>query len=50
MTDTSMVPRKRDGDPPARRPLIDEEFADQLLARLRSKGPSCWAPMACCCR
>jgi hypothetical protein len=31
MTDTSMVPRKRDGDRPASPPLIDAELADQLL-------------------
>jgi len=28
MTDTSMVPSKRDGDRPARPLLVDEELAD----------------------
>ena len=46
MSDTSMVPRKRDGDRPARRPLIDEELADQLLGKAQAEGPSC-ADAAC---
>ena len=34
MSDTAMVPRKpADGDRPARRPLIDEQLADQLLGK-----------------
>jgi hypothetical protein len=50
MTDTSMVPCKRDGDRPARRPLVDEELADQLLGKAQAEGWSCWAPMGCCLR
>jgi hypothetical protein len=50
MTDTSMVPRKRDGDPAARRPLIDEQLADQLLGKAQAEGWSCSARTACCPR
>ena len=38
MTDTSMVPRKRDGDRPASPPLIDEQLADQLLGKAQAEG------------
>jgi transposase-like protein len=44
MTDTSMVPRKRDGDPPARRPLIDEELAGQLLGKAQEQGAELLGP------
>jgi transposase-like protein len=44
MTGTSMVPRKRDGDPPARRPLIDEELADQLLGKAQEQGAELLGP------
>ena len=44
MTDTSMVARKRDGDPPARRPLIDEELADQLLGKAQEQGAELLGP------
>jgi putative transposase len=44
MTDTSMVPRKRDGDPPARRPLVDEELADQLLGKAQAQGVELLGP------
>jgi hypothetical protein len=44
MTDTSMVPRKRDGDRPARRPLVDEELADQLLGKAQAEGVELLGP------
>src|SRR5262245_56014030 len=44
MSDTAMVPRKREGDPPARRPLIDEELADQLLGRAQEQGAELLGP------
>jgi hypothetical protein len=37
MTDTSMVPRKRDDGPPSRPPLVDEELADQLLGNAQAE-------------
>src|SRR6516164_8664110 len=45
MSDTAMVPRKSaGGDPPARRPLIDEELADQLLGRAQAEGVELLGP------
>jgi putative transposase len=44
MTDTSMVPRKRDGDPPSRPPLVDEELADQLLGKAQAEGVELLGP------
>jgi len=44
MTDTSMVPRKRDGDRPVRRPLVDEELADQLLGKAQAEGVELLGP------
>jgi len=44
MSDTAMVPRKRDGDRPARRPLIDEELADQLLGKAQAEGVELLGP------
>ena len=45
MSDTAMVPRKRaGGDPPARRPLIDEELADQLLGKAQEQGAELLGP------
>ena len=38
MTDTSMVARKRDGEPPTSPPLVDEELADQLLGKAQAEG------------
>jgi hypothetical protein len=50
MTGTSMVARKRDGDPPARRPLIDEELADQLLGKAAAEGVELLGPEGLCLR
>src|SRR5438034_8198482 len=44
MSDTAMVPRKRVGDPPARRPLVDEELADQLLGKAQAEGVGLLGP------
>src|SRR5262252_426936 len=39
MSDTAMVPRKPEGgDRPARRPLVDDELADQLLSKAAAEG------------
>jgi transposase-like protein len=44
MSDTAMVPRKRDGDPPERRPLVDEQLADQLLGKAAAEGVELLGP------
>jgi putative transposase len=45
MSDTAMVPRKpADGDPPARRPLVDEQLADQLLGKAQAEGVELLGP------
>src|SRR5437868_3222133 len=44
MTDTSMVPRKRDDGPPPRPPLVDEELADQLLDKAAAEGVELLGP------
>ena len=44
MSDTSTVPRKSDADPPARRPVIDEELADQLLGKAQAEGVELLGP------
>jgi transposase-like protein len=38
MTDTEIVPRKRDREPADRAPLVDAELADELLARAQTEG------------
>jgi hypothetical protein len=38
MQDTAKVPRKPDGGKPARRPLVDDELADQLLGKAQAEG------------
>src|SRR5215471_10644554 len=44
MTDTSTVPRNPDGDRPARRPLVDEQLADQLLGKAQAEGVELLGP------
>ena len=44
MADTAKMPRKRDGDRPARRPLVHEELADQLLDRAQGQGAELLGP------
>jgi putative transposase len=43
-TDTSMVARKRDGDPPASPPLVDEDLADQPLGKAQAEGVDLLGP------
>jgi hypothetical protein len=42
MTDTAVVPR--DAEPPAERPVVDRELADQLLARAEAQGVELLGP------
>jgi putative transposase len=44
MNDTSMVPRTPEGEKPARRPLVDDELADQLLGKAQSEGVELLGP------
>jgi Transposase, Mutator family len=44
MSGTSMVASKRDGDPPPRPPLVDEELADQLLGKAHAEGVELLGP------
>src|SRR5215470_10639055 len=44
MTDTSRVPRKRDGGPPSRPSLVDEELADQLRGKAQAEGVELLGP------
>jgi Transposase, Mutator family len=44
MADTSMVARKREGDPPASPPLVDEELVDQLLGKAKAEGVELLGP------
>ena len=47
MQDTAQVPGKPDGDQPTRRPLIDEQLADQLLGRAQAEGAELLGPDGC---
>src|SRR5215467_4141982 len=44
MQETAMVPRKRDGDPPPRPPLVDEQLADKLLSKAQAEGVELLGP------
>src|SRR6516162_7919240 len=44
MTETSMVPRKPEGERPKRRPLVDDELADQLLGKAQAEGVELLGP------
>jgi putative transposase len=44
MSDTAMVPRKPDGGPPGRRPLVEEQLADQLLGKAAAEGVELLGP------
>src|SRR5256714_9166698 len=44
MQDTSTVPRKSDGGRPARRPVVDEQMADQLLGKAQAEGMELLGP------
>ena len=39
-----MVPRQPEGGPPARRPLVDEQLADQLLDKAQAEGVELLGP------
>jgi hypothetical protein len=43
MSDTAKMGRKREG-PPGRRPLVDDELADQLLGRAQAEGAELLGP------
>lgn len=38
MQDTAKVPREPEGGKPARRPLVADDLADQLLGKVASEG------------
>ena len=44
MSDTAMVPRNSGDGPAARRPLVDEELADQLLGKAAAEGVELLGP------
>src|SRR5215831_13796430 len=44
MQDTAKVPRKPEDRPPARRPLVDDELAGQLLGKAREQGVELLGP------
>src|SRR5215470_15699714 len=44
MSDTAMVPRKPEDRPPGRRPLVDEQLADQLLGKAAAEGVELLGP------
>ena len=44
MSDTAKMGRKREGPPGRRRPLVDEELADQLLGRAQAEGAELLGP------
>jgi putative transposase len=44
MSDISTVPRNSEGGPPGRRPLVDDELADQLLGKAQAEGVELLGP------
>src|ERR1700722_12250303 len=44
MDDTAKVARKSEGGKPARRPLVDDELADQLLGKAQAEGAELLGP------
>src|SRR5690348_3097967 len=44
MSDTAKMGRKREGPPGRRRPLVDDELADQLLERAQAEGAELLGP------
>jgi transposase-like protein len=44
MTDTAIVPRKSEGSQPGRRPLVDEQLADELLGKAQAEGVELLGP------
>ena len=49
MTETAKVPRNTEGGRPGRRPLVDDELADQRVwARVRPRARNWSVLMGCC--
>ena len=44
MTDTAKVPRNTEGGRPGRRPLVDDDLADQLLGKAQAEGAELLGP------
>jgi putative transposase len=44
MNDTAMVPRKREDQPPERRPLVDDQLADELLGKAQAESVELLGP------
>lgn len=44
MTDTAKVPRDAEGGKPGRRPLVDDDLADQLLGKAQAEGAGLLGP------
>ena len=44
MTDTAKVSRKSEGGKPDRRPLVDDDLADQLLGKAQAEGAELLGP------
>ncbi len=44
MSDTSTVPRKPEGQSPGRKPLVDEQLADELLGKAQAEGVELLGP------
>jgi transposase-like protein len=44
MTETAKVPRNAEGGRPGRRPLVDDELADQLLEKAQAEGAELLGP------
>jgi putative transposase len=44
MSDTAKMGRRQDEGPPGRRPLVDDELADQLLGRAQAEGAELLGP------
>jgi putative transposase len=44
MQDTSTAARRDEGGPPSRRPLVDEQLADELLSRAQTEGAAMLGP------
>src|SRR6516164_5608665 len=44
MQDTAKVPRKPEGERPERRPLVDDELADELLGKAQAEGVELLGP------
>jgi hypothetical protein len=50
MQDTAKMPAHSSGERPPRRPLIDDELADQLLGKTQAEGAELLGPDGLCPR